>query len=248
MMDDIFSAHLRDLSKKADRSGRYTFTDFLNPDEQSTLHSMRHELVDFDCFGGTNGCERVVARFGQPNDIGYDQPFPIVCVKICPLQQKFADDLTHRDILGALMSLGIERACLGDIILRDNVGYLFVLEHIAPYICDNLSSVKHTSVSSEITATLPEGALFKTEEQRLNVTSLRVDCVVSAAYNVSRGTAEKLFKAQKVFIDGKLQMSGSTLLKEGAIVSVRGYGRFIYQTICATSKKGRLFILIEKYI
>ena len=247
-MDDVFAAHLRDLSEKADKSGRYTFTDFLNLDEQNTLDSIKRELTPFECFGGTEGCERVAARFGDREANGYEQDFPIVCVKVSPLQQKFADELTHRDILGALMHLGIERSCLGDIVLRNNVAYLFALERIAPFICDNLSTVKHTSVSCEITRTLPEGALYRTEPVSLNVSSLRADCVVAAAYRLSRGAAEKLFAAQKVFVDGKLVQSGASLLKEGNIVSVRGSGRFIYRGTTGNSKKGRLFITIERFI
>ena len=247
-MDDVFAAHLRDLSQKADRTGRFTFTDFLNLDEQNTLNALKKELIRYDCFGGTRGCERVIARFGDPEETGYEEPFPVVCVKISPLQQKFADELTHRDILGALMSLGIERSCLGDIVLRDNVAYLFALERIAPYLCDNLTQVKHTSVSCGTTEDLPEGALFRTEEVTLNVNSLRADGVIAAAWRLSRGNAEKLFEAQKVFVDGKLLPSGATTLKEGNTVSVRGFGRFIYKTVAGNSKKGRLFITIEKYL
>ena len=146
------------------------------------------------------------------------------------------------------MNLGIERSCLGDIILRNNIAYLFALERIAPFICDNLIKVKHTSVACEITEQLPEGSLFKTEEVRLNVNSIRADCVVAAAFNLSRGNTEKRFSAQKVFLNGKLTMSGGSALKEGQTVSVRGFGRFIYKNIEGSSKKGRSFILIEKYI
>ncbi len=247
-MDDVFAAHLRDLSHKADRANRFTFTDFLNLDEQNTLNALRRELTPFACFGGTNGCERVIARFGDTQELGYEAPFPIACVRISPLQQKFSDELTHRDILGALMSLGIERSCLGDIVLRDNVAWLFALERIAPYLCGNLSTVKHTTVSCEITGELPEGALFRTETVSLNVNSLRADGVVAAAYNLSRGNAEKLFAAQKVFVDGKLLMSGAAQLKEGNTVSVRGFGRFVYREVTGNSKKGRLFITIERYV
>ena len=247
-MDDVFAAHLRDLSQKADRTGRCTFTDFLNLDEQNTLNSVKRELIPYTLFGGAAGCERMIARFGDPEEMGYEVPFPIACVKISPLQQKFADELTHRDILGALMHLGIERSCLGDIVLRDNVAYLFALERIAPYLCENLSTVKRTSVACEITDDLPGGTLFRTETVSLNVNSLRADCVVAAAYNLSRGNTEKLFAAQKIFVDGKLLLSGAVPLKEGNIVSVRGTGRFIYRTTTGNSKKGRLFITIEKYV
>ena len=213
-MDEIFLHHLKDLSEKADRSGRFTFTDFLNLDEQNTLQIARRELIRYECFGGAAGCERVIARFGDPDEMGYEAPFPLVCVKISPLQQKFADELSHRDILGAVMNTGVERGCLGDIVLRDNVAYLFALERIAPYLCENLTRVRHTAVSAAVTEDLPEGDLYRTEAVSLNVTSLRADCAVAALYHLYRGAAEKLFSAQKVFINGRLTESGSAQLKE----------------------------------
>ena len=206
------------------------------------------ELIRYECFGGVAGCERVMARFGNPEELGYETPFPITCVKISPLQQKFADELSHRDILGAVMNLGIERGCLGDIVLRDNVAYLFATERIAPFICENLTKVKHTSVKCEVTDAPPEGELFRTETMTVNVSSLRADCVVAAVWRLSRGSAEKLFAAQKVFVNGRLTESGSGQLKENDIVSVRGTGRFVYKAVSGNSKKGRLFIEIEKYV
>ena len=247
-MEDVFFSHLQDLSDRADRTGTFQFTDFLNLDEQNTLYHKRTELIRYTLFGGAEGCERVIARFGDPEGFGYETPFPIVCVRIAPLQQKFADELSHRDVLGALMNLGIERACLGDIVLRDNVAYLFALDRMASFICDNLTKVKHTSVSCALTESLPEGPLFRTEQITLNVSSLRVDCVVAAALRLSRGNADKLFAAQKVFINGRLCPGGSAQLKEGDTVSVRGAGRFIFRGIDGNSKKGRSFITIEKYI
>ena len=246
-MDDVFLSHVKDLSVKADRSGRFTFTDFLNLDEQNTLQGARRELTRYECFGGVAGCERVMARFGSPEELGYETPYPIVCIRISPLQQKFADKLTHRDILGAVMNLGVERSCLGDIVLRDNVAYLFALERIAPYLCDSLTRVKHTSVSCGITDAPPEGELFRTEPVSLNVSSLRADCVVAALYRLSRGNAEKLFEAQKVFLNGRL-CAGSAQLKEGEIVSVRGLGRFVFNGTTGSTKKGRHVIAVSRYV
>ena len=247
-MDEILLHHLMDLSAKADRTGRFIFTEFLNLDEQNTLHSAKRELIRYECFGGVAGCERVIARFGDPDEMGYEAPFPVACIKISPLQQRFADELSHRDFLGALMNLGIERSCLGDIMLRDNVAFLFALERIAPFLCDNLTRVKHTSVKCEVTDAPPEGELFQTEAVTVNVNSLRADCIVAAVWRLSRGNAEKLFAAQKVYVKGKLTESGSAQLKENDIVSVRGMGRFVYKAVSGTSKKGRLFIDTEKYV
>lgn len=76
--------------------------------------------------GGVDGCERQILRFGDEESLGYDAGFPICCIEIKPLIEKFADALTHRDYLGALMHLGIERSTLGDIMIRDKTAYLFL--------------------------------------------------------------------------------------------------------------------------
>ena len=140
---ELLKKRLRELYDKADRGAYFTFTDFLGLAEQSVLG----ELISgfrppaLTRYGGADGAERVMVRFGNPEEIGYDTPFPISCVKIEPLSQKFADKLTHRDFLGALMNLGIERRTLGDVIVRDNVGYVFADEEIAKFITGELKKV-----------------------------------------------------------------------------------------------------------
>ena len=130
----------------------FTFTEFLGLAEQDVFNQIESELryVGYKIFGGTDDGERVIVRFGNEEELGYSVDYPIKCLVIRPLMQKFAEDLTHRDFLGALMNLGIKREKLGDIIIHENEGYLFCLEQIADYIVDNLTRVKHTSVTVEI--------------------------------------------------------------------------------------------------
>ena len=107
--DQILRKHFTDLAQKADQSHIATFTGFLSLPEQSVFYSMDFSYVPHCVFGGQEGCERAVIRFGE------EWEFPICCIKMAPLMNKFADALTHRDFLGALMNLGIERSTLGDI-------------------------------------------------------------------------------------------------------------------------------------
>lgn len=247
-MDNIFSNHLKDLSEKSDKNFRYTFTEFLSLDEQSTLKSIERELCKFTLFGGASGCERVVARFGNPDDFGYEENFPIAILKIQPKLKKFSDDLTHRDFLGALMNLGIERKFLGDIIVKDNVAYLFVIEKLANYICENLSRVKHTVITIEAADNLPEGELFNTESISIPVSSLRLDCLIAGIYNLSRSQVVEIFSAQKVYVNGRLIENISHIPKENDVISVRGFGRFIFSSTGGTSKKGRTYVILDKYV
>ena len=125
--DGYFLARLKDLSK---RSG-YAFTDFLDLEEQSVLESNKHVLGKYTLFGGCDGTERNIARFVDSEEPGYEEDFPIVCLEILPKSEKFAEPLCHRDFLGALMNLGIERKNIGDIsVMHKRAEHLTVLTDI----------------------------------------------------------------------------------------------------------------------
>ena len=103
----MIEKRFEELNERAYERGYNTFSDFLNIEEQSVLKSTYLPCV---LFGGYPMAERVVAGFGD--DLN-DEKFPIVCICVKPLMQKFADELSHRDFLGALMNLGIKRELLG---------------------------------------------------------------------------------------------------------------------------------------
>ena len=119
----------RDLAEKSFQQGIFTFTGFLGLSEQDIFWQEEGKLshAGYRLEGGCQAADRVVARFGSPEELGYEVPFPIVCVHIRPLAQKFADDLSHRDFLGALMNLGIERSTIGDIKVGEREAYMPIL-------------------------------------------------------------------------------------------------------------------------
>ena len=252
MNDDIelLKKRFKELYDKADRGGYYTFTDFLGLAEQSALSEVTAKLYRgaIATYGGAPGAERVMVRFGNPDDIGYDVPYPIACVSVEPLSQKFADKLTHRDFLGALLNLGIERSTLGDIIIRENGGYIFAEEKMAEFITGELSRVKRTDVKAKIVDTLPDGELYKTEQKRIQIQSERLDAVVAKVFSLSREDAQTLVKRSLVFVNGKETVSSSYTPKIGDKISVRGHGRLIYQGFDSTSRKGKLNAIVEVYI
>ena len=247
---ELLKKRLTELYGKADRGGYFTYTDFLGLNEQSVLGEIYSKLSPraIMLFGGAEGAERVMARFGNAEEIGYDEPFPILCVKIEPLSQKFADKLTHRDFLGALMNLGIERCTLGDVVIRENVGYVFAKEEIAKFITGELSKVKRTDVKATVIDTLPEGELYKTEDKRIQIQSERVDAVIAKTYSLSREDAQSLVRKRLVFVNGREIDSTSYPPKAGDKISVRGYGRLIYRGFDSTSRKGKLNATVEVYV
>ena len=247
-MKDFFAEHLEDLSLRSQTRDVFSFTDFLTPEEQSRLLNARRRLCAFTVFGGAEGTERVMARFGDPQRLGYEEPFPIVCIRIAPKNPRFADALTHRDVLGALMNLGLERAQLGDIIVRDNEIYVFCTERVSGVLTDEVRKIRHTDVTAAVCDTPPQGELFRTQIIKLNVSSLRIDCVCCAAANLSRNRIGERMREKKVFLNGAVCEKPDALLSPGDIVSLRGFGKFKIKETVGQTKKGRSVLAIEMYI
>ncbi len=241
---------LTELARRSSSGGYYLFSSFLGLAEQSVLAECERELrtVHYEKFGGAEGAERVMVRFGDPEELGYEEPFPISLIKMAPRDKKFAEALTHRDFLGALMNLGIEREVLGDIIVRDGVGYLFCKSEIAEYIIANLSRARHTDLKLSIADELPEGELYKTERRRITALGERLDAVVAKVFSISREDALGYFKKRLVFVNGALMENNSRTPKRGELISVRGLGRFIYLGYETTSRKGKLNIEVDLFV
>ncbi len=245
-MNELLLHQFNDLFKRSTQ--RYTFSDFLSLDEISVL---KQSKLPCTLWGGANDCERVMACFGDESELGYSAEFPIACIFVCPLSDKFSQDLTHRDFLGALMNLGIERKTIGDISIpagsRKNCAYIFCSERMAEYICENLTRVKNTSVSAKIEKT-PQNIVRLFNKEEIIVSSLRLDCVIAGVFNISRSAACRLLNTEKVFVDGRAIQNNSYCLKENQTVSVRGSGKFIFRARSGMSKKGRLYIQIYRFI
>lgn len=236
-----------ELGEKSYHQNIYTFTGFLGMSEQEIFwqaaHAIRH--VPFTLWGGCEGCERQMIRFGGIEELGYEEEFPIVCICIRPLLEKFADHLTHRDFLGALMNLGIERNTLGDIYVNQKTGYLFCTDKIAPFIVENLDKIKHTNVQCTILEEIPKVVAGEAVEEEHLTASERIDGVVAKLYNISRTQSLELFRQKKIFVNGRLNENNSCNLKSGDTVSVRGYGKFIYEGVSQETRKGKLRIKVK---
>ena len=230
----MLEKRFNELYNRANQNYYPVFSDFLNLEEQSVLAKSYLPCV---LYGGYEGAERVVAGFG---DNVCEQDFPIRCVEIKPVNKKFADKLSHRDFLGGLMNLGIKRELLGDIIIFENSAYLFCLDKISNYIKDNLSRVRHTTVEVNEVDAPPVKAIEPKGAEEMVIASLRVDVAVCQVYNLSRNECAKLFETDKVFINSRKLESRSYQLKEGDMVSVRGYGRFQFVSVVRKTKKDRL--------
>ena len=240
---------IADLERQALTGGIYRFTGFLSPTDAALCYEVADESF-MQMWGGVEDCERVMVRFGDKAELGYECDFPIALIRFQPLHKKYAEELSHRDFLGALMNLGIERDTIGDIRIdkKTSVGYVFVNERIASFITENVDRIRNTTVMSERVDALPEGLQPELEEVRLIVASPRIDCVIAGLYKLSRSTARKLFTAGLVIVNGRSCGSESLVLSAGDVVAVRGYGKFIYDGESKKTAKGNYSVAVRRYV
>lgn len=239
----------RDLADRCYQKNVYTYSGFLSIADISDFHLIEKEFshVPYELFGGYDLSERMILRFGSEEFLGYSEDFPITILEISPLMNKFADELNHRDFLGALMNLGIERDVIGDIIVESPKAYVFVLNSIVEYIIENLTRIKHTSVMVKKVEELPKVAVKEPRMETIQIPSERVDVIISKVYKLSREASIQLFREGKVFVEGRLCENNSKILKPGENITVRGFGKFMYLGYNTLSRKGKINAEIEIY-
>ena len=192
--------------------------------------------------------EALSLRYGKKNLLPEELGYPFQAVEICPRNIRFAEDLTHRDFLGAVLNLGIERSRTGDILLEEHRAYLFAQTEIAELVSRELSNVRHTPVKCRLTELEGVEYVPRTEAVRGTVSSVRLDSLLPLAFSSSRSRLSGLIEGAKVFVNGKLITSNGYQVKETDLISVRGMGKFRYIGTGGKTKKNRLSVEIERYI
>lgn len=240
---------MTDLAMQAERNGTYTYSRFLTLPEQEIFLSARSEFnqIYSTLWGHNESAIRKIAVFGSEEDFGYPFEPPVKVIHVFPSMKKFAETLSHRDYLGSMMALGIEREMTGDIIIRENEAWVLVMENIAEFMVENLTKIRHTDVMCEI----EEGEVPELKPDfitmNFNVASERIDLIVAACAGGGRAEAAKLLKEERIFVNGRTISAPGHKLKEGDELVIRGSGKYIYDGIKGTSRKGRLNITVRKY-
>ena len=247
--DILFQKRIRELAARSYDKGIFTFTEFLDLAGQDLFYQMEQELryAGITVYG-EEFLERKVIRFGKAEELGYEEDFPISCICIEPVMEKFSENLSHRDYLGALMSLGIERANLGDILIKEKKAYVFCLDRVVPYLLEHITQIRHTNVKSSIVSGKIDWLKPQKERQTVLCPSERIDVVIAKLYHCSRSQSIELFRTKRIFVNSRLCENNSYQLKKEDIISVRGYGKFQYQGISHETKKGKISVLIDVYV
>ena len=242
-------AKLWDKMNAGMRREIFESTGFLSPQEQEMARYLFGSAPGLQFFGGYDDAERKMLCYLPEylcEDFLLGSDSPIVC-----LHASFysGDSLTHRDFLGALMGIGIQRETVGDICVGNGMCDFFVTREIAPYILQTLTSAGRTKITltqidiSQAQITAPE-----VKEIRDTLSSLRLDSVVSAGFRISRSLAAEAISAGKAAVDGLPAEKPDKLIREGSKISLRGSGKILLFRVGELTKKGRISVTIHRYI
>lgn len=239
----LLTAKIEDLIDSVNKK-TLVFTHFLGENELPiVMPIIAKSGYKFRSYGGYDGSQRAVVGISDFDEPHSDQfPISVLCFRLLK-----DDSFGHRDVLGAVMSLGIKRELIGDIVFTDGYCYIFVVDTISEYIISNLDSVSNRTVSLSVY----DGVVnyeMKYEELLLNVMSMRLDCIVSAVAAHSRTDAENIILSGNVRINGIENKKKDAQLKSGDILTIKRYGKYKIDSAVGTTKKGRIKLRLLKYI
>lgn len=194
----------------------------------------------------TNGifeeAERRIISFNNIYDIKY--PMEVLEIK----NKSNFSKLKHKDYLGAILSLGIDRNKVGDVVVKEDKAYVPVMNDISGYILNNLSSIGKSPVEINLLYNMEDLPSIDFEEISINVQSLRLDSVIAKLTNVSRSKAIELLDSSKVLVNYVKSKDKSQELIKGTRLTIRGNGKYIIGDIIGETRSGKQRIIIKKYI
>lgn len=247
--NEFFLKRIRELANLSYQRDIVTFSDFLNLNEQNMVSSLKQQFpqVVMETFGGYDNAERQMVAF-HPDALAFTWEYPIDCLKIEPKAIKFSENLSHRDYMGALLNLGVDRSVIGDIIVQEKAAWFFCQSKMTEFFLENLCRVRHTNILITKVNDPEEFPHPNLESIKGTCASVRLDSLIALAFKASRSSMVSYIESGQVFVNGKLITSNGYEPKEGDIVSVRGKGRFIFDGVSHQTKKGRCGVRILLYV
>lgn len=245
----FLSAHISDLAALVRKTGVPRFSRFLNERERIIAqNAARTQKTEPLFFGGFDSAARTVCGFfwgTYAEEIPQEDKLGLFPVRAVTFSFRNCDKLTHRDFLGAILNMGLERSVLGDILVTEDHAVAFCLE-TAEELIAGLTKIGKVGVKAGrgITREIPV-AKFETLDR--TVSSLRLDRLVGACANISGDRSASLIRSGQVSADFSVCLNVSSIIKESTVISIRGYGRFRLAKIVGETKKGKIHVIIEKY-
>lgn len=227
------------------------YTDFLNLNQVNFSLSYLRSFPSIKTivYGGYNYAQRKVIAIVPDFYIINFKEFPIHCIKITVNNKNQFKLLNHRDFLGSIIGLGIDRAKIGDIIVKENESYMFYHSILTEFILHEFIQVKNISINTELIEDWSD--IDMTPKYKIiegTVSSIRLDAISSLGFSKSRTQIVPLIKSGKVLVNGKIQTSNSYIIKPNDFISIRGLGKIYFKDIKQKTKKGRFYLVIHRLI
>ena len=244
METGLLKDRLFDTAGICERSGRPRFLGFLSLEETTLAKSIISKInTHYEFFGGFDGAQRVM--LGCFPEWCEERKFPISAITV---EFTRAYKLSHRDVLGSLMALGLKRETVGDILIDEGRAVIFLSEETANYVMTQITKIGRVGVTLKegFSFPLPRSGEFK--EFSTTVSGERLDCIVAAVCSVSRNKAVELIEQSLVTVNSVVTEKITTRLCDGDVISVRSRGKFIIDSLRDKTKKNRLVLKYKKYV
>ena len=244
MDEKVFCARVKDTAQLCAHTDKPKFLGFLTESEIAKAQEILKTVgVGYEFFGGFEQADRLMLCC-KP-DWCEEVFFPIVAVTATFRE---CDNLSHRDILGSLMGLGITRESVGDILIEKGRAVFFITEEIADFVLSELTRAGRVGIRLKVGADYPLPQLSSLVTFRETVASPRLDCVVAAILKISRARAEALVEDGFVSINSAACLKTTRLILANDKITVRGKGKFIVNSLADKTKKGRTVLEYSKYV
>ncbi|MCF0151110.1 MAG: RNA-binding protein [Firmicutes bacterium] len=249
--DRLLLAAAEDKLQSCRQSNIMTHTAFLDSRQCLLVRDLSRRLgQEAVLFGGYEDAERRIAVFlpeylTEDDLLGEDSPLAVlqVCVP------RGSGSLSHRDYLGSLLATGIKREVTGDILVHENGAHIVILKDMSDFLLSSYVQAGRANLSSSVEPlSVLRSVAVKTEEVRDSVASVRLDAVCSSAFKMARGKAQEAILAGLVAVNGLQCIKPDFVPKEGDRISMRGKGKAILAEIGATSRKGRIAIVLRRFL
>ena len=243
-LDDKSSliAHLKDLQEKSELWHCSLCSQFLNEDEQASIVRLFPPSNRIKYDGGYENARKKKVIFLNDEEDNFSD---IVC--LCAKADQRFRKISHRDVLGALMHLQVERSTFGDFWIEDDKIYLYTSESMVAFFIDNLIKINQLTVHFRKIDDRPIQE-FKTKKLSAVVASERLDSLVSGITHISRAQAKLLIHEGNVQVNHVVLEEVDKLCDNNDTISIRGYGRFTYLGVNHSTKSGRIVAEFLQYI
>lgn len=245
-LDDLSLVKVKDAVRQCEQKNSPKFIGFLSETELgNAVKLLKNENAKFCFFGGYSEASRTFLCV-MPEWM--EEDFSVFPISTIEFSYRKTEKLSHRDFLGAVMSLGVTKESIGDILVAEEKTYMFVAESVADYLISQIQKVGSVGVNVNLSEEKEFSYTPKFDEKTNTVASMRLDCVVSAICNCGRKRANELIEAGFVIVNSAVVEKSTFVVKQNSKISVRKHGKFIIEECNNFTKKQRIVLKYKKYL